>query len=158
MRPHFPTVTKEPLGGQIWISKFKNGRMCLQCTETILKTTCILHKQVQETAHYPKHSQKHPHQQKSSPTHALDPKPAQPIFVTTPTKIFANTCTWSKPALLITSGTGLGRFLFFFDDTSTQAQGSLQNSKHRQKHKNAYIRHFLLFWPSLKICRNAKKQ
>ena len=41
----FLTVKKEPLGSQIWISKFKNGCMCLQCTETILKTTYIIHKQ-----------------------------------------------------------------------------------------------------------------
>ena len=27
--------------------------MCLQCTETILKTTCIIHKQAQETPHHP---------------------------------------------------------------------------------------------------------
>ena len=36
----------------------------------------------------------------------------------------------------------------------TQAQGSLQNSKHRQKHKNAYIRHFPLF---LALFKNLEK-
>ena len=33
--------------------------MCIQCTETILKTTCTIHKQAQETPQHPKHSQKH---------------------------------------------------------------------------------------------------
>ena len=33
--------------------------MCLQCTETILKTTCTIHKQAQETPQHLKHSQTH---------------------------------------------------------------------------------------------------
>ena len=50
----FLTVTRAVMG-QIWISNFKNGCMCLQCTETILKITCIIHKQAQETPQHPKH-------------------------------------------------------------------------------------------------------
>ena len=33
--------------------------MCLQCTGTILKTTCTIHKQAQETPQHSKHSQQH---------------------------------------------------------------------------------------------------
>ena len=55
----FPTVTKEPLGAKFEFQISKMIRMCLQCTETILKPTCIIHKQTQETPQHPKHSQKH---------------------------------------------------------------------------------------------------
>ena len=55
----FPTVIKEPLGAKFEFQISKNGCMCLQCTETILNTTCIIHKQAQETPQHPKHSQKH---------------------------------------------------------------------------------------------------
>ena len=40
----FSTVKKEPLGSQIWTSKFKNGRMCLQCTKAILVSYTRKHK------------------------------------------------------------------------------------------------------------------